>query len=420
MTRENPRLPWFCRLVVGVFTVSLGLTGRAAAQGWTSPDPNSAPWETATLKVGPLFVAPSFEVRNIGIDNNVFRDPRIPRTDLTATLAVATVFGAHVKAFSLTVTQDNRYVWFRRYTSERSIDGGLRGLAELRLQRIRPWIALAKARTHERLGYEVDTRAGRSTPSFDVGTDFTFGLRTGVTVALSRQRTTFEEGEFFDGVDLKKAFDNRYSFGHVNGRWQYSEYTDLTGGVEWSRTEFVLDPLRSANTMSYLGGFQSRGDAPIQGRLHVGYKAQRHDDPSVPDFRGLVLGATLATVAFDRVRLEVTGDRDVNYSYEENFSFYVQQGGGLAITGRLSTRFDLLASLKTEWLHYSETFRSGGLLLSKRIDLATVAGVGFVYSAGGAAGSHFGLTYEIARRDSPLPNKNFRNNRVLTNIKFSF
>jgi hypothetical protein len=408
------------RAFVAGFAVCLVLTGRAEAQGWTPPDPSTDPWNTAKLKIGPFFVAPSFDLRNVGIDNNVFREEVNPRQDLTATIAVSTIFGVHVKAFSFRVTQDNRYIWFRRYASERSIDGGLKYLAELRLQQMRPWISFESLKSTDRVGFEIDTRAARTTPNFEAGVDFNFGLRTGMTASFSTNRTEYDDGQFFDGVDLKKTLNSKTSFAHVNGRWQYSEFTDLTGGFEWSESKFTFDPLRNAETFAYLGGFQSRGDAPITGRLQLGYKLQRHEDPTVPDFKGLVMAGAVSTVVLDRLKLDILADRDVNFSYDNDFPFYVQQGGGLTVTGRLSRRLDLIASARGEWLNYSETFQSAGLGLKSRTDLATVLGVGFLYTVGGVVGSHFGLTFERAERTSPLPHKTYRNDRVLTNLKFSF
>jgi hypothetical protein len=401
--------------------LSVLAAAQANAQGWTSPDPAREPWNTATLKLGPLFVAPSFDLRNVGIDNNVFRDPANPAQDLTATIAVSTLFGAHVKAFSVTIGQDNRYLWFRRYTSERSIDGGLNMVAELRLRSIRPWVTWSKMKSHERAGFEIDTRASRESPNVEAGTDITFGLRTGMTVAFRRERTVYQEGQTFDGVDLKTALDNRFRMAHVNGRWAYTEITDVIGGMEWSQNTFDLNPLRSASTLYYFGGFQTHGDAPILGRLQVGYKRQQHENPEVPDFKGLVLNGTVTTVALDRLKLELAGDRDLSYSYDDKFPFYVQQGGGLTVTGRLSTRFDAIVGGRAEWLDYSETFLSEAEQANPRTDLATTASVGFMYRLGGTeSGSHFGLTFERAQRTSPIERKNYRNNRVLTNIKFNF
>ena len=411
------------RLLVACGVLCTVLAGRAAAQGWKPPDPSQDPWNRAKLKIGPFYMAPSFDLRNVGIDNNVFRDQGNPRQDLTATIAVSTIFGVHFKAFSLMITQDNRYLWFRRYASERSIDGGLTGLVELRLQNLRPWLLLANLKSTDRSGFEVDTRAARRTPTYEAGVDLSLGHRTGVTAGFSNKRTEYSEAQFFDGVDLKKELDNKQAFAHVKGRWQYSEFTDIVGTVEYARNEFTFDPLRSGSTFSYMVGFQGRGGAPVTGSLNAGYKTQRHDAAGVPDFKGFVLSGSVSTVAFDRLKLDLLGDRDLFFSYDPNYPFYVQQGGGLTVTARVSTRLDLIGSARGEWLRYSESFLTAALpneLNTSRTDTATVLGAGFLYTVGGIAGSHFGLTFERAERMSPLPKKNYRNDRVLTNLKFSF
>ena len=418
--RKENTLSQLCRILIITFAIGVAAAGSAAAQGWTPPDPSSDPWNTAKLKIGPFFMAPSFDLRDVGIDNNVFRTETNPRQDLTATFSVKTLFGVHLRAFNFRVTQENRYLWFRRYTSERSIDGGLSAIAEVRGQRMRPWLSLSKMKSTERSGYEIDTRASRTTPDFETGLDFSFGLRTGLTASYKDTRTEYDEFQTYAGVDLKEALDNRTTFAHVNARWAYTEYTDILGALEWSRNRFTYNPLRSGVTRAYMGGFQSHGDSPVTGRAQVGYKIQQHDDPAVPDFTGVVFAASVTTIIMDRVKLDAIGDRDIQFSYDDHYPFYVQQGGGLTLTGRIDPRLDLIGSARSEWLHYSETYLSAGLPLKSRTDLATVFGAGFLYSVGGPGGSHFGLTFERAQRRSPLPGKTYRNDRVLTNLKFSF
>jgi hypothetical protein len=409
------------RRILTALAFVIGCAATASAQGWTEPDPQTDPWNKAQMKFGPVFLLPSFQLQNLGVDDNVFRNEANPKRDLTGTIDVGTIFGAHVKAFSLTFTQDNKYIWFRRYASERSIDGGLGAIMELRLNAMRPWVKWNKMKTHDRFGFEVDKRAGRQTPSYEAGLDLSFGDRTGMTVSYSSQDTLFDDQQFEGTVDLRDALNNHQTFAHANGRWQYSEMTDIVTGVEWTRTKFLIDTVKSARTLSYFGGIKTHGEAPIVGQIIIGYKTQRHDDPSLPDFKGLVVNTGLTFVAADRVKVEVSGDRDLYYSYEPNFPYYVQQGAGVNLTGRASTRLDLLASARGEWLRYSDAYNTGGIPLASHNEIASVYGVGFLYNAGGTTtGSHFGLTLERAERISPLVGRSYRNSRVLTNIKFSF
>jgi hypothetical protein len=84
------------RAILMTVGLVLGLVASAAAQGWTEPNPSADPWEKASMKLGPVFLAPKFELQNLGVDNNVFRDETNPKQDLTGTIDVATIFGAHM------------------------------------------------------------------------------------------------------------------------------------------------------------------------------------------------------------------------------------------------------------------------------------------------------------------------------------
>jgi hypothetical protein len=409
-----------CLRLMSVVCVMAALAQPAYGQVWAPPDP-AEPWTNAKMKMGPIFVAPSFDLRNVGIDNNVFRDETNPKQDLTATISVNTKFGAHFKALSLIFNQDNRYLWFRRYTSERSIDGGLGGILELRTRPFRPWLSWSKAKTHERQGYEIDARAGRETPSLETGADVRFGPRTGMTMSIRQQETRYDEGEFFDEVDLKEALDNRVTFGHINGSWAYTQFTNVVGGFEWTRQKFLLNPLRSNDQLSYFAGFEARGDTPVVGKLQIGFKEQRLDDPQLKDLKEVIVHGNLTTIAADRFQLVVTGDRDISFSYDDDFPFYIENGASLTVTTRVSTRLDLITGARAELLVYSENYKEGVHLLSSRKDLYTAASLGFLYKMGGTeSGSAFGLTLEQAQRASPIDGKDFNNRRVLTNIKLSF
>ncbi|MCC7186154.1 MAG: hypothetical protein IT185_07945, partial [Acidobacteria bacterium] len=141
--------------------------GPAAAQDYRRPDPKSEPWRDARLRLGPIFFNPNFQIRDVGRDDNVFNDAEgLERQDLTGTLSMTSLAGLQARAFLLTAEQANSYTWYRTYTSERSVDGALKILGQLRLGMIRPWAGWERAETHARGGFEIDARAGRETPSW--------------------------------------------------------------------------------------------------------------------------------------------------------------------------------------------------------------------------------------------------------------
>ncbi len=183
-----------------------------------------------------------------------------------------------------------------------------------------------------------------------------------------------------------------------------------------TRDKFTTDHLRDGQTLWYFVGFRTHAAAALPGYFNIGIKEQRHTDPTVPNFRGLVMGSAVTVIAADRVKLDLTGRRDIAYSYDNAFPFYIEQGGGVTATGRLSTRFDVIAGAREEWLEYRQTV---GTPVAPRTDRTLVTDIGFLYTMGGGA-SHFGLTLEQTRRKSPLAQKNYRTRQVLSNVKFSF
>ena len=67
---------------IAVAALLAAVAAPAAAQDWSRPDPTLEPWRDARLRIGPLFFNPNFQLRDLGIDQNVFNDvPGAERRD---------------------------------------------------------------------------------------------------------------------------------------------------------------------------------------------------------------------------------------------------------------------------------------------------------------------------------------------------
>lgn len=405
------------RLTVAWTVLLLLNAGSVSAQDWKAPDPKAEPWRDARLKLGPVFFNPTFQIRDLGIDDNVFNEPADPRQDLTGTLAMESLAGIQVRALLITVRQANSYLWFRQYRSERSVDGGLKATAELRLDRIRPWVTIERAETHARGGYEIDARAGRQTPAFDYGTDIRFGWRLGASVAYRSQEIEYAEDEFYDGADLGAVLDNKVTQIRSYARYELTPFTNLIGGADVSTERFVTNKLRDADATYYYGGLESSSDAPLGLNLTLGWKEQRHKDPTVPDFKGLVARGGIGFVVADTMRVALNGMRDTGMSYDELYPYYVEEGGGFTTQIRFSEHFDLRFDGRGSWLKYSVTTTGDEVA---RTDRTVVAGAEFGYYFGGLSGTRVGLRYEYAERTSPRPQRNYARSRFYSDFRLSF
>lgn len=405
------------RLTVACTVLLLLGASSVSAQDWKAPDPKAEPWRDARLKLGPVFFNPTFQIRDLGIDDNVFNDPSDPRQDLTGTLAMESLAGIQVRALLITVRQSNSYVWFRKYRSERSVDGGLKATAELRLDRLRPWVSVERAESHARGGYEIDARAGRQLPAFDYGTDIRFGWRLGASVAYRSQKLEYAEDEVYDFTDLGAVLDNKLTQIRSYARYELTPFTNLIGGADITTERYVTNKLRDADATYYYGGLESSSDAPLGLNLTLGWKEQRHKDPAVPDFRGMVARGGIGFVVADTMRVTLNGLRDTGMSYDALYPYYVEEGGGFITQLRFSEHFDLRFDGRGSWLKYSVTTTGAEVA---RTDRSVVAGAEFGYYFGGLSGTRVGLRYEYADRHSPVPKRNYARSRFYTDFRLSF
>lgn len=389
-----------------------------AAQEWRPPDPKAEPWRDARLRIGPIFLDPTFQIKDFGVDDNVFNSPPGSELqDLTGTLAMTSLVGLQARGLLVTVAQANSYIWYRTYTSERSVDGALRVVGELRLGRLRPWAAWGRAETHERGGFEIDARAGRETPTWDVGTDLELGWRLGVSGAYRSRALRYAEGEEFDGVDLKEALDHSAEEFRGYGRLILTDYTTAVGGVEYSRVRFDVATIRDSDDVYYFGGLESSQESRLGLNLKVGWMEQRHVDPTVTGFKGLAASGSTTFIVGDFMQLRLGGERRPGLSYEEDYPYYVQQGGDVRSHIRFNPYFDLVFDGRASWLRYGDTVTGAS---APRLDRTTVLGAEFGYFFGGSQGTRVGIRYEYAERTSPNELKNYARSRIYSAFRLSF
>jgi opacity protein-like surface antigen len=389
----------------------------ASAQ-WSPPDPKAEPSLDARMRLGPIFMNPTFQIKDLGIDDNVFNDvPGGERQDLTGTLSMSSLIGLQVRGFVLTVDQANSYIWYRTYTSERSVDGALKVTGELRLGALRPCARWERAETHERGGFEIDARAGREMPAWEVGSNLQVGWRLGLTGGYRFQELRYAEGEEFDGIDLKEALDHDAEEFRGYANLALTDFTSFVTGTEFRRLRFDYTPLRDSDDVYYYGGLESTAESRLGLNVKVGWKEQRHKDPTVPGFKGIQASGSTSFVVADFMRLTFSGERTMGLSYEDVYPFYLQEGGQVQSHIRFSEHFDLRGDAKLVWLRYKTTVTGEDI---PRLDRSMVLGGEFGYYFGGSAGTRVGIRYEYAKRTSPVDLKNYARSRIYSDFRLSF
>lgn len=394
------------------------IASPAVAQTFRPPDPALKPWTTAKMNIGPIYFAPTFELSGVGVDNNVKNEEVNPKSDITGQLGMRSMLGIHVgEAFILQVTQDNRYHYYRRYRSERSVDSKLNFVLEFRTKFFRPWVRWDKTKTSQRVGFEIDERAERKTPAFDFGADINAAFRLGISVAARRNRLRFKDTEEFNGQNLSEVLDQQNDAYQGFVRYQVTELSDFIVGGDYTRDRFQKFPDRDNDSRYYYTGLRIRSGGTFTGTATVGYREQVHRLGSVPDFKGITTDIGMTAAPSEAFKLEVNGSRDVGYSYVKEYPFIVESGVYVAMTNRFSEHFDVILSGRGRLLQYDETMTHEKKPFNEK---TFVAGFGAGYFIGGGNGTRLGILFERWQRQSPIDGRSFHDNRISSNYRFSF
>lgn len=404
--------------IVAFVLALLVSAATARAQSFRPPDPLAKPWVGAKMNLGPIYFAPTFELRDIGIDNNVFNDEANPKNDLTGTLGMRSLIGIHFgETFVLSIAQGSSYIYFRRYRSERSIDSTLNATLELRTRVIRPWIRFDTVKTSLRSGVEVDARAERKLPNFDFGVDFSNLYRMGVSAAARRSKLRYKDTEVFDSINLSEALDSQSDSVQGLLRYELTDLSDLLVGVDYVRDRFSKSPLRDNDSYYAYAGIRTKTGAMFTGSATVGYRQQKHNDPSIPSFKGVTANVDVSMIPNELFRVDLTGMRDLGYTYQLEYPYFIQNGGGISVTNRWSESFDIMATARATWLNYDKTMAG---LSAPHTDRTLVFSIGPGYYIGGSGGMRLGVQYERAQRSSPISSRNYVTNRITTSYRLSF
>jgi hypothetical protein len=370
------------------------------------------PIEAAQFRFGPIGFTPSAALTNVGLDTNVFNDVENPQRDFTFTFAprVEAWFRAGRSRTSITVGSGANY--FRRFASQRSIDLSVSGRVDLLTNRVKPWVAAGLSSGRQRVGYEVDLRSRRRTQDVSLGADLRVGAKT--TLALSALRTEYNFGEDdFLGSNLRETLNHDTASVSAEVQYALSVLTTFILRGEALQDRFPFSPGRNADSIRVLSGFELGDRALISGSVRVGYRRFTPLGPGVPSYTGAV--ATFATGATvrGRTRLSLEGERDIVYSFERVYPYYVITGGIFTVTPRLTPAWDIQGRIGGQRLAY-RTF--GGSTTPDRLDRVVTLGAGVGYNL--ARETRVGMNLEHQRRSSPLLHRSYSGFRVFSSVTY--
>lgn len=377
----------------------------------TSPPPAG----TRTLEVGPLSVRPRLEIREFGIDDNIFNDPDNPQSDFTATISPRVEAVLRLGWTRLTYGSTVDFVYFKDFEDERSLNRSSEARFEVGEGLLRPYVFGSLLDTHERLNAEVDLRAGRRQAMYGGGIDLALTSHTTITSAARRSTVDFDAGETYRDIELSRTLDAQSDQFEGGLRFAITPLTTwtITAGVQ--RDRFERDPRRDSDSVRLVTGLQFSPSALISGNASVGYRRFTPVSESLAEYQGLVAQVGL-TYAVESTRLEGHIERDVRYSFEELEPYYLTANLRLVATERVAGPVDVQGTIGRHTMAYRQF---GGAADVSRRDWATVYGGGVGYRVGSTA--RFGVNIEWTRRRSDtLENRHYDRRRIYGTLTYGF
>ena len=355
--------------------------------------------ERARVRRGPIGVTPSVALTRLGIDTNVFNEFEDPKRDFTFTVSPQLDAWARAGRSRLHVAGRSDLVYFDRYSTERSIDGAVSGRFEVRGARFAPWAAAGYTSGRQRIGYEVDLRFRRTVDEVSGGVDTRVGGRTRIGVTAERARYAHDPDAAYFSSSLRDALNRRSEAVGLQLRYALTPLTTFVATTQTTRDRFEFEPARDSTSGRVDAGFDLASSALISGRGRIGFRKLTSVTGDLPGYSGLVASVAAGSTIGGRTRLDVASERELTYSWEPDYPYYLVTGATVTATPRLTQRWDVQGRLG----HYRLAYRAkagSATLLADRVDSYNVRGAGVGFHVG--EDMRIGFNIDREHRTSPI------------------
>ena len=384
------------------------------APGARAQSADEDPVETARVQIGPLGLTPTISLSNLGIDSNVFNTFEDPKKDFTFSVSPQVDLFFRAGPSRLAVNSRADLVYFREYASERSLDGDVDGRWEIRWNRLTPWVAAGYSSGRQRVGYEIDARSRREIKDYAAGIETRVAAKTRIAVSAQRTSYFYDADALFFGTSLREVLNHETEALGVQYRQSFTPLTTFVVHGEMMRDTFEFSPVRDSESVRVQVGFDLDERALIFGRGRVGYRRFESVGGGLPNYSGIVASYGVGTRIKGRTRLEVAGERDVNYSYELAYPYYVLSGATFTATPRLTDKWDIQGRAGQQWLAYRAA--EGTTSATDRTDTYRLFGGGIGFHVGREI--RIGFNIDRQQRMSPLQSRDYDGYRYGTSITY--
>lgn len=398
---------------VRVALAAVVLTPLPASAQFVEPDVSRA-----RVRMGPLMLNPVVELKNLGIDTNVFNEPADQaKRDFTFTLAPQTELWMRIGRTWMTGNLREDVLWYQTYASERAGNTNYTLSWLVPLNRISLNVSTTFLNARDRPGFEIDARSKRKELTFKGAAEVRVLSKTFAGVRGSQEHVDFDNGATFLGSNLRHELNRTTTAGAVTLRHQLTPLTSISVDAGRSEDRFEFSSLRDADSAT--AGVEVLFDpaALIKGSARFGFRDYKPLSPEVPSYRGTTAAVDLSYVLLGTTRFSVQVVRDVSSSYDINQPYYLQSGVQAMLAQQIFGPVDVVGRVGLQNLAYRE--REG-------TDVALVDRTDVVHSYGGGVGYHVGQSLRVGVnvdkqwRVSDVAHRRYEGLKVGTSVTYGF
>ena len=374
------------------------------------------------LHVGPFYVAPQMVLRQFGVDNNVFNQATDAKSDFTVDAAPELDVALPVSHRALVrVTGIADLVYFAKYSSERSVNPLIKTRGETYFQRLTLYGEASVDSSRERPNFEIDVRSRRLESDIHAGAQLHVTPKFSVDLAGRRETTGYDAGTFAEGVDLRTTLNHSSTGVLVTPRYDVTPYTTASAQLEVFHDEFPFDAARGSSNLRMMPGIEFNPRALISGQAYVGYRRLTPDNPSLmPAFAGVVANVGLSYRLLSATKVDVTFNRDLQYSLELLQPYFIDNSVGASIRRQLGGSFDVAVHGERHLYRYENYLPAvpGAAELANRTDQTVLywGSLGYWFRRD----LRLGFTVTSSNRESPLPGRSYTGVRFGTDLTHGF
>ena len=327
---------------VDVRLVTSSVTGEATADAIAA----------ARYRFGPIGITPALETSTIGIDTNVFNDAEAAKHDTA--VSVAPLVGLALSGPRLNGVGSVRadYLYFQKYSSERTANTAVEGRIEIPLGVVTPFASGSVSSGRRREGHEIDLRAQRLTTDARIGVESRIVAGLSGALAVERHDYSFGADQIFRGVNLGEMLNHQTDSVDAELRRPLTRWLEVTGGGGAVRHRFPFASGRDADSgIGLVGVNVDRADV-FTTRFRIGRRTFEAVRGGVADFRGLVSSLDANAALWGRTRLSVLAQRDLTFSFEPLFPYFVDTSSSVFLTQSVTSRLQLRFRQSYERLAY--------------------------------------------------------------------